>query len=509
MSPQDTCTVGHLPACLRPGEPAIITARSVAGLTHIGLRVVDEYSVELPINSGRHKKIDGIHNWTWITADIPHLGRYIYTFTSDTVQASGSFCTERGAPRTQYPRTYVLLPQDAGAAWAAAVLDATWNDHRYTVGSSADDAGIGNLDARTIIAVNPDRWPGDLYEFYQEHYPGITFQPLVAETPDVLCLLLSAAPPSPLPPQHTDLQVGLHDATGGEWMHDVGMRGVCLAHCAVQQRPAVLDFTSLVQAGIRVLVRIGYGYADGSGTIPPLHLGGWTGIRDAWVQAVVTTINNARGVWGWIIGNEINNPCEWPGGYPHPDCRVTPSYYSELYNQIYRAVSGSVRLSPAALDPYNVVAQEFNRPGDPAEWAEYIYNDVLGMDFVALHAKTQSNDPAECWSEARFTDAPLTGRYLHLRTVEDQLRWIPEQYRGLPVYVTELNPQYRRRSPTGPTEIGWLPDNAEWVRQAHAYLATQPIAGAMFYRYENAGDQAPFGLANKPVILQAIADLLQ
>lgn len=50
-----------------------------------------------------------------------------------------------GGPRVQYERTYVLLPQSAGPEWANAVINATWKGHRYTIGSSADDAGIGDL----------------------------------------------------------------------------------------------------------------------------------------------------------------------------------------------------------------------------------------------------------------------------------------------------------------------------------------------------------------------------
>jgi len=43
-------------------------------------------------------------------------------------------------------------------------------------------------------------------------------------------------------------------------------------------------------------------------------------------------------------------------------------------------------------------------------------------------------------------------------------------------------------------------------RQACAYMRTQPLAGAIFYRYERAGDQAAFGLDNRPVILGAIKE---
>jgi len=92
----------------------------------------------------------------------------------------------RGLPREQYQRTYVLLPPDADAAWALAVVDGAWDEHRYTIGSSADDAGIGDLDKRRVIAVNPEKWPSDLRAFFQEHYPSVEYVPIEAADPQEL-----------------------------------------------------------------------------------------------------------------------------------------------------------------------------------------------------------------------------------------------------------------------------------------------------------------------------------
>jgi hypothetical protein len=94
----------------------------------------------------------------------------------------------RGQPRVQYARAYVLLPPNAGADWARAVVESTWDKDRYTIGGSADDAGIGDLDARRIIAVNPHQWPGSqsLKDFYGKYYPGIKYEPITAQTPEEL-----------------------------------------------------------------------------------------------------------------------------------------------------------------------------------------------------------------------------------------------------------------------------------------------------------------------------------
>ena len=100
----------------------------------------------------------------------------------------------RGRPRVPYARTYVLLPPTADASWARAVVDSAWDENRYTIGGSADDAGIGDLDIRRVIAVNPQRWPGplSLERFFEEHYPGVDYIPVSASSPSELAQKLSA-----------------------------------------------------------------------------------------------------------------------------------------------------------------------------------------------------------------------------------------------------------------------------------------------------------------------------
>ncbi len=81
----------------------------------------------------------------------------------------------RGQPREQYARTYVLLPPTATATIAQAAARRFFGA-RYTIGYSADDAGIGDLDARTVIAIDPEQWGGDLQAWFVQHYPGVGYQ---------------------------------------------------------------------------------------------------------------------------------------------------------------------------------------------------------------------------------------------------------------------------------------------------------------------------------------------
>lgn len=101
----------------------------------------------------------------------------------------------RGAPRAQYRRTYLLLPNEPNtpegnqrlAGWIGAVVaSGVLTRYRWTLGASADDAGIGDLDRRNVIAINPATWPASLAEFYNREYPGVTYDFIEAATPDEL-----------------------------------------------------------------------------------------------------------------------------------------------------------------------------------------------------------------------------------------------------------------------------------------------------------------------------------
>jgi len=92
-------------------------------------------------------------------------------------------CTQcPGYPREQYSRVYVLLPPLGNEGLVNRIVDASWNTWRYTIGNSADDAGIGALEDRRIIAINPEDWQDDLEGFFEEHYPGADYLPMKGGT---------------------------------------------------------------------------------------------------------------------------------------------------------------------------------------------------------------------------------------------------------------------------------------------------------------------------------------
>jgi hypothetical protein len=88
--------------------------------------------------------------------------------------------------RYNYRRVYVLLPPTADLKWLTAAAKGGY-DGRFTIGFSADDAGIGDLEARHVLAVNPHHWPEVLTaSWFQQHYPGARFTPIIANKPEDL-----------------------------------------------------------------------------------------------------------------------------------------------------------------------------------------------------------------------------------------------------------------------------------------------------------------------------------
>lgn len=189
--------LSHRPDSLRVGDAVTLEARSLAGLTNVHLTVRQPSGDMLPVGDPKIGRDGNQHTWTYTVGPLKESGEYQATFTaSGGVLTTHSFQvapaptdvepSERGRPRVQYERTYVLLPPGASVEWALAAVDGTWEDRHYTIGSSADDAGMGDLDKRRVIAVNPGLWPSDLRDFFARYYPGVEYVPLEAASPDDL-----------------------------------------------------------------------------------------------------------------------------------------------------------------------------------------------------------------------------------------------------------------------------------------------------------------------------------
>ena len=431
-------------------------------------------------------------------------------FNRAGAQQSAHFCIGRDGTIEQY--VSIL-----DSAWAnGKVASPTWvglingvNPNTYTISiehegywnearpQAMDDALIRLLKWLQVQAIWTDgakpRWTphvnlighGEIDSLSRAHCPGphVNFSAIAA-----------AANGQPLA-QPIVARVGLHDLGGAEWMLKNGRRGIALDHVSITDRPIALDYTRFTRAGIDIVLRVQYGYADGTGTLPPPDR------LAKFEQAVIDTLKQATGVLCVQYGNEINNLAEHPGfnpttGKPGPNYfALSPEYYVASYNRVWRALPAAVLMGPAALDPY------YGPGSNNREWWAAILAGIDDADALFLHPKTQTNEPSEIESEARFADDPLRWQYLHYRTIETALEVVPGRLSNLPVILAEVNPQ---RTPTG---LGWLPNNTEWIRRAKAWVTQwnsradhQAITGVVFYRF----DDDDWRLRDKPVLLAEV-----
>jgi hypothetical protein len=178
----------ELPGEVNVNEPFDIRARGGAGPQSLQINLSDasffHHAREIEGEYARWRCVivkPGLYDVEVSSIDTPTVTRSL-----EVVEDSEAHEVECVPPRVSYARTYVLLPPDADERWVQAILaSGAWSKYRWTIGSSADDAGVGPKDRR-VIAINPERWSGSLREFYDTYYPGVTYMPIQADTPQAL-----------------------------------------------------------------------------------------------------------------------------------------------------------------------------------------------------------------------------------------------------------------------------------------------------------------------------------
>jgi hypothetical protein len=82
--------------------------------------------------------------------------------------------SQRGKPRTDYARTYCVIPQDATEARAVEIFLQAWRAGKQTAGGSFDDAGVGDLGDRTAVLYDiPESRRMTMLAWYEVNYPGV------------------------------------------------------------------------------------------------------------------------------------------------------------------------------------------------------------------------------------------------------------------------------------------------------------------------------------------------
>jgi len=307
-------------------------------------------------------------------------------------------------------------------------------------------------------------------------------------------------PQPPTPPAEPTL-LGFNDwageqGDGADWMKAHALTpGLIVAPIYLGTEARQLDYEADAQAGLRVIANLRYSWSvdlGGGGALPLPGTSRW----HLFVEAAANTIIQAKGVWGFSVGNEVNNPREFPDGGD-----LTPEGVRDTYNAIRARVWESTvrpRMCPGALDPFNAQA------GDPRYWLATIYGGITGCEFVTAHGYVRGPDPALVGSDAKFADWPLQWQYLNYPgCVTELLRYLPIRHKSLPVYVTEFNHIWKDG---GEGDWGWVDDEraAEIVELAYAAAQNAGFTGLALYRWD--GDE--WALVNNASVKDEVLEIL-
>jgi hypothetical protein len=98
----------------------------------------------------------------------------VMLFVAQDIAPAAELCSPRGKPRTDYSRTYNVIPQDATEERAVEIFRQAWRAGRQTCGGSFDDAGVGDLSARQAVLWDvPESRRLALTAWYEIYYPGV------------------------------------------------------------------------------------------------------------------------------------------------------------------------------------------------------------------------------------------------------------------------------------------------------------------------------------------------
>lgn len=230
----------------------------------------------------------------------------------------------------------------------------------------------------------------------------------------------------------------LHDQGGEHLIIESGKTGWVVFAEKVGDDPqdnGGKDFS--LPGGINSICRLAYGWY-GEGNVPE------SSRFDRFSQRCANFAAASRGCKRWIVGNEMNLAAE-RGVLPDGSGQVlTPDLYAQCFRMVrdaIRRVQPDAEVITGAVAPWNnQTAYPGNSSGD---WVDY-YRDMLrfigegNIDGIALHTYTHGRDPNLIYSDATMGD-PFGHRHYHFRCFEDFMVATPQEFRGLPVYITEFD----------------------------------------------------------------------
>ena len=268
-----------------------------------------------------------------------------------------------------------------------------------------------------------------------------------------------------------------------ERMRQAGVNGYVLwteAIGADANEMGGVDFRQRNTGAHTVIVRLNHGY-EPDGTLPTPDK------YDAFARRCGNFARNSQGAHIYLIGNEMNNPREWPHNVP-----ITPDDYARCFNQVYRRIKDAdpdAVVCPGAIDPYNAAlffAPYNSAYGDIRQYWQEMLNRIDACDGLAIHAYTHGPDPKLVEDEdTKFSNPPLERMRYHFWVFEDVLNATPDRFRRLPAYLTETNHLFVDQEPNW----GWLNTDQGWVWSMYQQVdewnkrGGQQIHCELLYRY--------------------------
>ncbi len=293
----------------------------------------------------------------------------------------------------------------------------------------------------------------------------------------------------------------------GHIMQQAGVRGYVLWTERLGADPnntSGADYRRRVTGDHVVIVRLNHGY-EPDGTLPTPNR------YEDFARRCANFVRASQGARIYVVGNEMNNRREWPGGVDGEP--ILPEDYARCFNLVYRRikdVAPNAIVCPGAIDPYHasLSGAPFNTPyGNVLRYWLTMLDAIEACDGLAVHAYTHGPDPRLVESAEHFSNPPLTEVHYNFRVFHDVLNATPERFRTLPVYLTETNHLHVGQEPNW----GWVDINNGWVWAMYQQVddwnqrGGQQIHAALIYRYPQLD---PWVILNKPQVIEDFKDAL-
>ena len=264
---------------------------------------------------------------------------------------------------------------------------------------------------------------------------------------------------------------GLHDPYDRALFANAGKTGWVLFTERVVSSAGNTAYEEWANAGYGVIGRLNNDYG-GSGTVPTPDQ------YDTFAEQCAQWVKNSRGCFIWVIGNEMNNPREWPEEGRNPSKAITPESYAHCYNRVraaIKAVQPNAVVLPGALDCFQGPQMSC------LEWFSRMLGAIDDLDGFALHCYTNGYTPDLITSLQTFGDDPLRWQYFHFRAYTTFLDVIPARWRSKPVYITETDPH--GTDPWQGGQNGWVQTAYAEIHRYNQQPHAQQIQSLILYRW--------------------------